>query len=392
VQKIIKMETSKRNFLKGIGTLGALGALTACTSSKSLAEVEKSAGAVNTSVFNVKDFGAKGDGKTSDTQAIQKALDAAGEVQGTVYFPSGKYKCRDLQARPHTTLLAEPQWGYGGYTGAVLELEQPELAKCLLNITGAFGVHLKGLFLLGNKGKEKNIAHGVMLNNEKDFSKEEDSVVIDDCQIRSFSGNGFHGNRVWLFILRHSYFRSNNNGIYIRGFDGFVLDNQVSDNRSHGIFYDRNSGSSMITANRVEWNKGCGFFCDTGGAMNFTGNCFDCNWGAAIDLRNATTITISSNVFRRCGRSDSVGGEDMSCQVNLEKCQGLTMNCNAAAAGKEDGGRGIVRPKYGMKIKAMQYSVITANTFFGSFTDKMISDAGEHGKDFILTENVGCKS
>ena len=42
-------------------------------------------------VFNVRDFGAKGDGKTSDTKAIQSAIDAAGKVQGTVYSPDGKY-------------------------------------------------------------------------------------------------------------------------------------------------------------------------------------------------------------------------------------------------------------------------------------------------------------
>jgi len=51
----------------------------------------------NDSRFNVKDFGAAGDGKTSDSEAIQKAVDAAGEVKGTVYFPAGIYLCHDIR-------------------------------------------------------------------------------------------------------------------------------------------------------------------------------------------------------------------------------------------------------------------------------------------------------
>ncbi|MBN1806071.1 MAG: hypothetical protein JW837_12550 [Sedimentisphaerales bacterium] len=42
--------------------------------------------------FNVRDYGVVGDGKTDDTAAFQKALDAAGEANGgTVYAPVGNY-------------------------------------------------------------------------------------------------------------------------------------------------------------------------------------------------------------------------------------------------------------------------------------------------------------
>jgi hypothetical protein len=44
-------------------------------------------------IYNVKDYGALGDGATNDTAAIQTAVDAASTAGGgTVYFPAGTYK------------------------------------------------------------------------------------------------------------------------------------------------------------------------------------------------------------------------------------------------------------------------------------------------------------
>ena len=51
-------------------------------------------------VFNVREFGAKGDGKTLDTAAIQKALDECGNAGGgTVQFPSGTYLSQPITLR-----------------------------------------------------------------------------------------------------------------------------------------------------------------------------------------------------------------------------------------------------------------------------------------------------
>ncbi len=56
-------------------------------------------------VFNVRELGAKGDGKADDTTAIQKALDDCGTAGGTVLLPGGTYLSRPLTIRTRTTLL-----------------------------------------------------------------------------------------------------------------------------------------------------------------------------------------------------------------------------------------------------------------------------------------------
>ncbi|HMD53617.1 MAG TPA: glycosyl hydrolase family 28-related protein, partial [Phycisphaerae bacterium] len=58
--------------------------------------------------FDVREFGAKGDGKTLDTAAIQKALDECGNAGGgTVRFPAGTYLSQPLLLRTKTTVLLE---------------------------------------------------------------------------------------------------------------------------------------------------------------------------------------------------------------------------------------------------------------------------------------------
>jgi polygalacturonase len=59
-------------------------------------------------LFNVRDFGAKGDGLTFDTTAIQKALDGCADSGGTVFLPAGTYLSRPLTLHSKTTVKLEP--------------------------------------------------------------------------------------------------------------------------------------------------------------------------------------------------------------------------------------------------------------------------------------------
>ncbi|MDD2597767.1 MAG: glycosyl hydrolase family 28-related protein [Kiritimatiellae bacterium] len=347
-------------------------------------------GAHGTSVFNVRDYGARGDGKTPDSEAIQKALDAAGTVSGTTYFPAGRYLCHDLKVAAHTTVLAEPQWGYRGDAGAMLILDSEE-AECVLNITGAYGVHLRGLFLQGLQDAKKAI-HGIFLNNVEKYSPQEDAIVIDDCKVEKFSGHGVNLLRIWLFIIRHSILQRNKGcGVQITGWDGFVTDNQFSGNKSHGFGCEGVGSTVMFTANRVEWNEGCGLYLNRGDTWNVTGNSFDRNWGAGLCAIKMNTTAITGNVFRRCGKDSNLLAEgEHSCQVRLEECNGLTFVANSCAAGRDDGAKGKYTPQVGFILRKLSYSIISSNTLFRGYMDKMLVDLGDHGKDYIFTNNVGC--
>ncbi len=69
---------------------------------------------LSAAMFDVKAYGATGDGKTLDTPAINKAIDAAKAAGGgTVYLPAGRYLSGSIHLASHLTLFLD--------NGAVIE-------------------------------------------------------------------------------------------------------------------------------------------------------------------------------------------------------------------------------------------------------------------------------
>lgn len=59
-------------------------------------------------MYNVKDYGAKGDGINIDSTGIQRAIDACAENGGgTVFIPAGTYVCGTMHLKSHVHILFE---------------------------------------------------------------------------------------------------------------------------------------------------------------------------------------------------------------------------------------------------------------------------------------------
>jgi hypothetical protein len=99
---------SRRNLLK-FGRLGAVASTLPASFTAVKARPSTGASGYNFGdVVSVKDFGAKGDGHTICTRAINRAIDVAAANGGTVYFPAGTYASYSIHLKNNVALyLAE---------------------------------------------------------------------------------------------------------------------------------------------------------------------------------------------------------------------------------------------------------------------------------------------
>ena len=108
-------------------------------------------------MYNVKDFGAKGDGSVLDTAAIQAAIDACEkEGGGTVFVPAGRYISHSIYLKSDMMLYLE--------SGAVIETDP--------TAGGKDGVYDAGLIILRHAKHVKICGGGRLFGNDSCFVTE----------------------------------------------------------------------------------------------------------------------------------------------------------------------------------------------------------------------------
>lgn len=81
----------RRHFLSGAALAGLATAATVGGIAVTAPAAEPKSGASSEHCLNIHDFGARGDGKTDDTQAIQKAVNMASAHGNKLIFPAGRF-------------------------------------------------------------------------------------------------------------------------------------------------------------------------------------------------------------------------------------------------------------------------------------------------------------
>jgi hypothetical protein len=144
---------SRRQLLARAGALAAAGTLGGQLSQG--AEPQPSAPA-HGSRFNVRDFGAVGDGQQDDTAAFQKALDSAAQAGGGIVFvPTGNYLFRGTLTLPRAVTL-EGAWTAPPRTEFLPHPTDPKKPR---RLGGSV------LLVLAGKGQEKGTAFARMQAN-----------------------------------------------------------------------------------------------------------------------------------------------------------------------------------------------------------------------------------
>jgi polygalacturonase len=231
-------ETTRRGFMR---TTGAAMFGVAVGARASFARGAKPEEPASANTFNVRNFGATGDGSILDTPSINKAIDAAAAAGGgTVHLPAGNYLCYSIRVKSNVQLylasgativaadspsqpsqqaydLAEPNAPWESYQ----DYGHNHWHNSLIWGEGLDNVSICGPGLIWGKGLSRGAGQGPVAEIPGAGNK---AIALKNCRdvlLRDFS------------ILHGGHF-----GILATGVDNLTIDNLKIDTNRDGMDVD----------------------------------------------------------------------------------------------------------------------------------------------------------
>ncbi|NSX07228.1 right-handed parallel beta-helix repeat-containing protein [Pseudomonas lini] len=217
-------------------------------------------------IFNVQNFGAKGDGITDDTAAIQSAIDAAAAAGGgQVYMPTGTYIVSGGEEPSDGCLMLKSNvYLYGDGMGATtVKVADGSDTKITGVIRSAYGEEthdfgVSNLTIDGNRDSTTGKIDGWFNGYIPGEAGYDSNVTLDSVEIKDCSGYGFDPHEQTVnMVIKNSVSHGN-------GLDGFVADFLSDSTFENNIAYDNDRhGFNIVTSthdftltNNVAYNNG----------------------------------------------------------------------------------------------------------------------------------------
>ncbi len=330
-------------------------------------------------VVNVADYGANGKDRGSDTDAITKALAAAGKG-GTVIFPVGTYYCADVKVPSDVTLLSMTTYGFET-NGTTVLTRNTRAATSILNLTGASNVTISGIAIEGLGATATQSLSGVKLVNAK-------NIDINDCRITT----GGKGPAVYVenstnVTVRNSMLHGSSYGVQaVSGSNLLLLNNWLTSDHPAGYYGSGSVKNVRITGNRIEW-CGTGVLLESVTGHTIVGDYFDrCSIGG-IRVTGGSDISMLGNVNQRNGPDHTA---DNSCNLYLNGVSNSVYRGNVMEAIQGDGADTNVSPEFAMILRSLKGCQIVYNASYHGYTSENLKDYGGHSGTTI-SNNVGTK-
>lgn len=336
--------------------------------------------------INVKQRGAKGDGTTDDTAAIQAALNAC-PAGGVAYLPAGVYRTSaPLLVPPYVTLRGT----HGGGEAQSTSSPTPACIKPLATFTGAAVIQvldqqLGGYSTISSEVKiEAVTVNGSALTSGTGIAGIQmkgqiQHLTLRDVQVRQVPGNAFdtaynltapagpqapfclHFERLSALWAGGTGFALNNST------DSVFTDCYALGCSSWGWYVAGCNGATWLGC-RAEWCGIDGFLLATNTAVQtFIGCSTDRNAQHGFNIPSSTstgTIVLSGCRMTRDGRNSTTAGY-AGLNINTTTRKIVADSLVITTGRDDDGTSGLLTPQYGVSATSSSYVVVASGDVNG---------------------------
>lgn len=193
-------------------------------------------------IFNIKNYGAIGDGVAMETTAVQETIDACHAVGGgTVWIPTGRFVIGMVQVKSNVTLSFDHEAELLGsqdmkdYPVDKLQPAREGNAECLLYAADATNIRFEGLGIIDGRGSSKAFPRRSGPGGRDNRPR---LIRFENCRNVTFSGLTFKNPAFWgihlvdckdvhitgvTLQMRNNNF--NNDGIDLDGCENVLIEN-----------------------------------------------------------------------------------------------------------------------------------------------------------------------